>query len=279
MALATPPGTLNPPPVPPVAPLEPNPYADFGIDAQGNPLPSAAPPPTDPGAGLAEVQRQLAAANTKLATVDSMAEKFAVIDRLLAAVTGGQPPANEAKFKAVFEDLKAISPPGVRKALELLEKDPSALDRLAGGVQSLTTDRLVALNQRAHERVLSLAGKAGLKADTSENMNTMVFPFERAITEVINATPGLMERFTSGNLDVVDEVFKQLYAPHLSQRVKEKQRRLEPNAFPKATPRGAAPQGNEPPPKPNIHTPAGKAAFHKSAVSSWMSKIAQGNEE
>lgn len=267
-------------PAPVVVSPEPNPYAEWGLDSQGNRIPPTAPPPIDPAAAQAEMGRQLAEANARLAKVDGLEQKFAVIDRLLKAVQGDVPTGGSTN-PDVWNDLKKIAPPKVREIFELLEKDPQAIDRLTGSVRALQVNNLVSLNERAHQRMIDVARKAGMKGEKDEDMSTMVFPFERAVTEVINATPSLQQRFLSGNLDVVDEVFRQLYAPHLSQRIKEKKLRGEPSNFPKATPRGgAAPSTSSgDTAKPNIHTPAGKASFHKGAVNRWFAKMSAASDE
>ena len=121
--------------------------------------------------------------------------------------------------------------------------------------------------------MMDLASKAGMKADNADALNLMLLPFERAITELINSAPPLRERFMSGNVEVVDEVFKQLYAPHLQQRIREKKARTEPSPFPRATPRTSSAPQVSPDAKPDTSTPKGRAAFHKNAVASWFSKM------
>jgi hypothetical protein len=268
----------------PVVP-EHNPYAPYGLDASGNPLPAKPEPakPADATAEVAELKAQVAQLGEKLKVTESVTKQAALVDKVIKAISGEGDKTSPQDYRAIFEDLKKISPPGVRQALELLEKDPEALNRMTGSLTNLQVNQLVGVNMQAHQRVVDLAKKAGFKADNPTDMNKMVFPFERAITEVINANPKLKEAFVNGNVEVVDEVFNSLVSPHIAQRLREKKARQERSSTTKTPPFGKAqPQATEqdkPDAKPNIRTPQGRAAFHKAAVNRFFDKAMSRDEE
>ena len=280
-------------PVAPVVPvpekppvLEHNPYAPYGLDAQGNPLTAkATETKVDPMAEkIAGLESTIASMGEQLKATDSMKKQMAVIDKVVKAVSGDSDAVGDPKqYKAIFDDLKRISPPGVRKLLEMLENDPEGVDRMTNSVQDLRMNQLVGINVQAHNRVLELASKAGFKAGNDADMNKMVFPFERAITEVINANPKLADAFKAGNVDVIDEVFNSLVSPHIAQRLREKQTRTQRANVTKTPPFGKAqPQAtsdSKSENKPDIRTPKGRAEFHKQASARFFDKIASRDEE
>jgi hypothetical protein len=264
---------------------EHNPYAPYGLDPQGNPL-TAKPveKPVDPAAAeIAGLKETVAKMGEQIKATESVTKQAAIVDKIIKAISGEGDQTDPKQYKAIFEDLKRISPPGVRKALEMLENDPQALDRLTGTVENVQIQQLVGVNQLAHQRVVELASKAGFKASTDADMNKMVFPFERAITEVINANPKLKEAFVNGNVEIIDEVFNSLVSPHIAQRLREKKSRQERSAVTKTPPFGKAqPQAtsdSKTENKPDIRTPKGRAEFHKAASARFFDKIASRDEE
>ena len=280
-------------PVAPVVPVpekppvpEHNPYAPYGLDAQGNPLTvkQVESKPDPMAEKIAGLESTIASMGEQLKATDSMKKQMAVIDKVVKAVSGDSDAVGDPKqYKAIFDDLKRISPPGVRKLLELLENDPEGVDRMTNSVQDLRMNQLVGINVQAHNRVLELASKAGFKAGNDADMNKMVFPFERAITEVINANPKLADAFKAGNVDVIDEVFNSLVSPHIAQRLREKQTRTQRANVTKTPPFGKAqPQAtsdSKSENKPDIRTPKGRAEFHKQASARFFDKIASRDEE
>ncbi len=273
-------------PVPekPVVP-EHNPYAPYGLDAQGNPLTAKPVEKPDPMAEkIAGLESTIASMGEQLKATDSMKKQMAVIDKVVKAVSGDTDAVGDPKqYKAIFDDLKRISPPGVRKLLEALEADPEAVDRMTNSVQDLWMNQLGGINVQAHNRVLELAQKAGFKAGNDADMNKMVFPFERAITEVINANPKLADAFKAGNVDVIDEVFNSLVSPHIAQRLREKQTRTQRANVTKTPPFGKAqPQATSDSKgenKPDIRTPKGRAEFHKAAVNRFFDRAMSKDDE
>jgi len=264
--------------VPPVVP-EHNPYAPYGLDTSGNPLPAPKVEAANPlDAKVAALETKIAGYESQIKGQTDVAKKMEIVDRVIKAFAPDDPSTKQ--YKEIFEDLKKVVPPGLRKAFELLEQNPDALDQLSGSLNALHVDRLVTLNTQAHDRVTELAKKAGFRGKDSAEMNKMVFPYERAITEVISANPQLKKAFVSGNIDVIDEVFNSLVAPHVAQRLREKQSRLKP-ATVRTPPFGkAAPgEGKDTPVKPDIRTPQGRAAFHKQAVGRFFDKASARDDE
>ncbi len=283
-----------PDPVIPVVPVpekppvpEHNPYAPYGLDAQGNPLtakPAVESKPDPMAEKIAGLESTIASMGEQLKATDSMKKQMAVIDKVVKAVSGDTDAVGDPKqYKAIFDDLKRISPPGVRKLLEALEADPEAVDRMTNSVQDLRMNQLVGINVQAHNRVIELAQKAGFKASNDADLNKMVFPFERAITEVINANPKLAEAFKGGNIEVIDEVFNSLVSPHIAQRLREKQSRTQRANVTKTPPFGKAqPQAtsdSQDKAKPDIRTPKGRAEFHKQAINRFFDKAMSRDDE
>lgn len=272
---------------PPAAPPEPvSPYAAYGVDAQGNIIiPKPAAPSTGPGVDpkVAALETKLATLETSLQNVTGMSETMKVIDKVIKSISGEGEKTDPAQYKSIFEDLKKISPPGVRKALEILERDPDALDRLAGQVGTLEGQALAGVNVTGHNHVLDLAKKAGItKGMNASEAAKAVYPFERAITEVINSNPKLRDAYVSGNVDVIDEVFNNLVGPYVAQRVREKQARSARSNVTVAPPGGkATPNATSDANKGqgrDLSTPKGRAAFHKAAVNRFFDKAAGDDE-
>lgn len=261
-----------------------SPYAAYGLDAEGNPIKKEEPAKPDQMATkVAQLEAKLATAEKALSGTTDLNKKMEVIDRVIKAIGGGGEETSKKEYMDIFNDLKRISPPGVRRALEILESNPNALEQLTGSITSLHTDRLVSLNTRAHERVVELAKKAGFRGKDSAEMNKMVYPYERAITEAINANPRLKDAFVSGNTDIVEEVFNDLVSPHVAQRLRDKQRRLGTVPLTKTPPFGkaasSATEESKGESKPNIHTPKGKADFHKQASARFFAKMESRRDE
>lgn len=268
-------------PAPPAA----SPYESYGLDAEGNPIKreeSKVKGPDPMEAKVAALEKKLEVAERALSGQADLNKKMEIVDRMVKAIGGNTEDMTKREYMDIFNDLKRISPPGVRKALEILEQNPDALNQLTGSISSLHADRLVSLNTKAHDRVLDLAKKAGFRGRDSAEMNKMVYPYERAITEAINANPKLKDAFVSGNVDIVDEIFNDLVSPHVAQRVRSKQARLEGPRVktpPYAKAGSSATDESRGEQRPNIRTPQGRAAFHKQAASRFFNKLAARDEE
>jgi hypothetical protein len=273
-----------------------NPWADYGLNPDGSPMtPDAKPDTQAKGEGgdakapdprdekIAALEKALGEANEKLKGLDAYADKFKVVDKLVKALAGDDDPSAKV-YARVWADLKAIAPPGVKKALDLLEQDPEALEKLTGSVNALHIGKLADLNVQAHNRVMDLAKKAfPTKGMTPAEIAELVFPFERAMTDIINQNQTLRERFVSGDMSVVEELFTRLTKPHVAARLREKQARSEPFAGPKAPPKGAggpgASQDTDKDKKPDLRTPKGRAEFHRQAVNRFFARMASRDEE
>jgi hypothetical protein len=268
-----------------------NPWAQFGLNPDGTPI---EPPATqegegqksapDPQAKIEALEKALREANEKLKGLETLQEKAKVIDKLVRAVAGDGEDVNAKVAQRVWQDLKAIAPPGVRKALEALEQDPEAMDKLTGSINALQIAKLADLNVTAHNRVVELAKKVfPTKGMTPAEINELVFPFERTMTDIINSNPQLRDRFIAGDMSVVEELFTRLTKPHLSARLREKQARSTPTVTPKAPPRGTggptAQTGEEAPKKPDLRTPKGRAEFHRQAINRFFQRMAAREEE
>jgi hypothetical protein len=259
----------------------PNPWAQYGLGADGKPLDKPADEKPDATAAeLADVKTKLAAAEAKLAKLpgdfDGLNKKLAVIDRLTKALGGDTVDPGDPKTKEVWDDLKSVAKqtaPGVHKLLEMLERDPHALDRVTQGVDALAGSRLEDLNLRAHERVMARAAKV-FKGYTQDEIEKAVLPYEETMTQWINKDAKLQRAYVTGDLRVVDSLFDELHKPHVAARTREKQARLAPTGLPKAPPKGGgagAGEGDEKP-KPRDFSPAGKRDFMKGAVGRWLDK-------
>ena len=274
-----------------------NPYAAYGLNPDGSPItvevelggdgkpkPEVKPDPRD--VKIAALEGKLTAAEQRLKGLpenfEGMTKRFEVIDKLVKALAGDKDP-NTKEYEKVWGDLKSIAPPGVRKALEILEQDPEALDRLTGSVSSLHMGKLADLNVRAHDNIVGLAKKAfPTKGLTPAEVNEMVFPFERAITDIINSNKSIRERFVSGDMSVVEELFNRMAKSHIQGRLKEKQARLAPSLGPKSPPKSGGPgagKDGDDKGKPDIRTPKGRAQFHKEAFARFAAKRASADEE
>ena len=268
-----------------------NPWAAYGLNPDGTPIVvEEKKPVTDDKTGdpnTAALQAKVAELEAKLAKLpesfEGMTKKMQLVDRLVAALKGDDAPAGDPKvMREVYGDLKRVakaSAPGLAKMLDLLEENPDWIDQVAGSQSALMANHLIGLNERAHERVLTLAKKAGFKAANTDEMSALIFPFEQTMTTMINANAELRKAFISGNIEVVDEIFTRLVKPHVAIRLREKQSRAGAPALPKAAPSGGAPGTGEDKPKRDLSTPAGKAAFHKQAVGRWLDKAAQQGAE
>lgn len=257
-----------------------NPWAEYGLNPDGTPL---AAKPTPRNAETASLEAKVAALEAQLAQLPegfaALSKKVALVDKLVGALKGEEPAAPEAgKFQEIWADLKKVAgsqAPGVQKLLTLLEADPQYLDRLESANAALMSQHIIGVNERAHNRVLELAKKAGFKAAAEGDLAEMVFPFEQSMTMMINANPELRRAFLSGEVTVVDDIFNRLIKPHVASRLQAKQAKAAAAFGPKAVPRGGsapAPVSEEQAPKPNLRTPKGRADFHKQAVARWLSK-------
>jgi len=277
--------------------VAPNPYAQYGLNPDGSPL-SEKPtgdvkpegekePVADPrDAKIAALEGKLTATEQRLKGLpenfEGMTKRFELVDKLVKALAGDEDP-NAKEYKKVWSDLKSIAPPGVRKALEILEQDEGALEKLTGSVSALHMGKLADLNVRAHDNIVGLAKKAfPTKGLTPAEVNEMVFPFERAITDIINSNKSIRERFVSGDMSVVEELFNRMAKSHIQGRLKEKQARLAPSLGPKSPPKSGGPgagKDGDDKGKPDIKTPKGRAEFHKQAFARFAAKRASADEE
>lgn len=264
----------------------PNPWAEYGLNADGTPL---AVKQTAPDAEKATLEAKVADLEAKLARLpegfEALSKKVSLVDRLVAALKGDDAQPERGNTKEIWSDLKKVaasSAPGVEKLLNLLEADPQYLDRLESANAALMAQHVIGVNEKAHARVLELAKKAGFKAGNEGDLTEMVFPFEQSMTMMINANPELRRAFLSGNVGVVDDIFNRLIKPHVAQRLREKTAKTNA-AFntPKAPPRGGsapASASEDAPKRPNLRTPQGRADFHKQAVARWLDKSSNSDE-
>lgn len=258
-----------------------NPWAQYGLDANGQPVEKPADKTPDPTAEIGELKSKLAAAEQALAKqkddFGGLTKKLEIVDKLKSALVGGDTDSTDPRTKEVWDDLKAVArktAPGVADLLDMLEKDPDALKNIKGGVDALAGSRIQQLNIDAHDRVLAKA-KSVFKGYTAEELEEAVYPYEQTMTGMINADPKLQRQFVSGNLKIVDEMFDRLHKPHVAARLREKAARLTPNpAAIKTPPKGGGTPsgGNDDTPKKRDFSPAGKQAFYKSAVNKWMNR-------
>jgi hypothetical protein len=267
------------------APVVENPYAQFGLNPDGTAIVPPAEPAPDPVATEnAALRSKIAGMESKLASLpadfEGMTKKFEVVDRLVKALAGDGENPTDKKYKEAWSEIKEIArvaAPQVYKNLDRWEKDPSYYDRLEGTANALAGARLADLNTSAHGEVVGLAKSIWRNASQSD-LNEIVMPFEQTMTAMINASPTLQKRFAGGDMSVVKEMFEKLVKPHVASRLKEKAARLSTNLGPKAPPKSGGPAGaavGADDAKPNIHTPAGKAAFHARAVNRFMDNSSQ----
>lgn len=269
-----------------------SPWAAFGLNDDGSPLVKPVDPkPADAPAGVtpeafAAMSTKLEAAEKRIASIDGLEKKAAVVDRLIKAISGDSDASVADKgYRDVMKDLEDVARstnPGFYKALMALKNNPDLIDQMGGSMDTLHKERVSGLNTQAHTRVIEAAKLAFGKNIPSAELTKMAYPYEAAITQMINANPELQKQFLSGNVTVVDDLFKEMVKPFVSQRLAEKQRRMAPSAAPKAPPRGAAEPGatggaNEPT-KLNLRDPKQRAAFHKEAAGRFFSR-ARGDEE
>jgi hypothetical protein len=263
--------------------VEANPYAQFGLNPDGTPLVKPEIKVDPIAAENATLKGQVAGLEAKLSKIATDFEgnnkKFEVVDRLVKALAGDGADPSAVKYKEAWSEIKEIAKhaaPQVWKNLDRWEKDPSYYDRLEGTANALAGARLSDLNTSAHGEVVGLA-KSIWRNASSADLNEIVMPFEQTMTAMINASPDLQRRFAGGDMQVVREMFERLVKPHVASRLKEKAARLSSNLGPRTPPRGgaAASAAVETATKPDIHTPAGKAAFHKAAVSRFMDRSSQ----
>ena len=290
--MATPPSTVVGQPTPQEQAMAgagqaANPWAEYGLNPDGTPLAAKPAPQQDPE--KASLEAKVAALEAQLARLpegfEALSKKVALVDKLVGALKGEDQVNPEAgKFQEIWSDLKKVAgsqAPGVQKLLTLLEADPNYLERLESANAALMSQHVIGVNERAHNRVIELAKKAGFKESQGGDLAEMVFPFEQSMTMMINANPELRRAFLSGDVTVVDDIFNRLIRPHVASRLAAKKAKTDA-AFntPKATPKGGATpsaQGDEQPAKPNLRTPKGRADFHKQAVARWLGK-SQGDE-
>ena len=261
----------------------PNPWAAYGLDADGKPKPApeGAPPAPDVAAELTAVKTKLAAAEAALVKhgddFKGVTKQLEVVERLKKAFIGEADPT-DPKTLEVWADLMEVAKraaPGVYRNLKKLE-DPAWFDKMSGGIDALAGSRLEDLNNQAHARILAKA-KTLFKGYTAEELNDAVLPYEEAMTAMINRDPAVQRQYVSGNLKVVDDMFDRLHKPHAQARIREKQARLAPTGLPKAPPKGGGAAGagagdGDGRPSGKDFTPAGKQAFYKDRVGKWLDK-------
>src|SRR5262249_5977141 len=142
-------GTQQQQQTPPPQPPKESEYKAYGLDEQGNKIVEKEPERKGPDpmeAKVAALERKLETAERALSGQTDLNRKMEVIDRMIKAISGDPEGASKKEYMDIFNDLKRISPPGVRQALEILESNPAALAQLTGSINSLHADRLVSLN-------------------------------------------------------------------------------------------------------------------------------------
>lgn len=272
----------------------PNPWAEFGLNPDGSPLEEAQPKPDGDKSGVeaenAALKSKVADLESKLSRIpddfEGVTKKLGLLDKLVNTLRGDADESGDGeKLQAIYKDLKTVAKrgnPGLAKLLDLLETDPDVIDKLGKGVGVLTATHLTALNERAHDMVMGLAKKQGMKAENDAELAKMVLPFEQSITLMINADPELKRAFVSGDLRVVEQAFNGLFKPHLQQRLREKAARSNASGGPKAPPKGGAAPGSGGdgrPVKPDLSNPRARADFVKGAIGRWLDKSANKSEE
>jgi hypothetical protein len=265
-----------------------NPWAEYGLNPDGTQIVVKEEAKSEPGTENAELKAQVAALEAKLQKLpegfEGLTEKMKMVDRLVGALQGDSGDPNSKRFNEIYQDLKQVAKvgnPGLAQLLNLLEDDPQWLSKVQHSQGALMANHVVGLNERAHNRVIELARKAGFKGGDETELNEMVFPFEQSMTMMINANPELRQAFLSGNVGVVDQIFNRLIKPHVGQRLREKQARTGVS-LPKAPPKGgssAGSSGEESKPTRNLATPKGRADFHKQAVGRWLDKISSKSDD
>lgn len=266
-----------------------NPWAEYGLMPDGTPIPEKKPDGPVPPDG-ATLEAKVARLEAQLARLpegfEALSKKVQLVDKLVGALRGDDAqPAGGQQVAEVWKDLKSVAKaqaPGVERLLSMLEQDPQYLDKLQAANQAMVAQHVIGVNEKAHNRVLELAKKAGFKGASEGDLAEMVYPFEQSMTVMINANAELRQAYLSGNVAVVDDIFNRLIKPHVSQRLREKTSRI--NAIrqtPISAPRGGGQTGatgEDTAKRPNIGTPQGRATFHKNAVDRWLGKQA-GSEE
>lgn len=264
-----------------------NPWAEYGLKPDGTPLETK--DVVSPESEKATLEAKVAKLEAQLAKLpegfEALSKKVGLVDKLVNALRGddAQPQSNQ-EVEAVWNDLKRVAKtqaPGVEKLLTLLEADPQYLERLQAANQAMVAQHVIGVNEKAHQRVLELAKKAGFKGSSEGDLSEMVFPFEQSMTVMINANPELRQAYLSGNVAVVDDIFNRLIKPHVSQRLREKTARINSvTKTPISTPRGGGAAGTteDPKPKLDLRSPKGKAEFHRRAVDKWLGNRAAADE-
>lgn len=271
---------------------EANPFEQFGLNADGTPLKKADPPADDKSKAPdvpPAVAAKLAGFETQLAALSKanagLAEKGALLDKLAQVLSGDKGAEADPKAKQLWGELRDVmktGSPAFFKLMQKIEADPDYLEKIQAGQDALAGQTSSTLNNAAHAGVMG-AAKAVFRSATTEELNEIVLPFEKTISDIINANKDLKARFLSGDADVAVQIFNRLVKPHQSMRVRAKQ--TKENPFPKATPRGGAGAGGNTPddeksdkalvksrddkgkPLFDIKTPQGKKAFHRAAIS------------
>ncbi len=266
-----------------------NPWAEYGLMPDGTPIPEqkkegpVVPDASTLEAKVAKLEAQLARLPEGF---EALSKKVALVDKLVGALRGDDAqPAGGQQVAEVWKDLKSVAKaqaPGVERLLSMLEQDPQYLDKLQAANQAMVAQHVIGVNEKAHQRVLDLAKKAGFRGASDGDLAEMVFPFEQSMTVMINANPELRQAYLSGNVAVVDDIFNRLIKPHVSQRLREKTSRINAvTKTPISTPRGggqAGATGEDQVKRPDLRSPQGRATFHKNAVDRWLGKAAASEE-
>lgn len=263
-----------------------NPWASYGLNPDGTAIvhPKQDAPAADPrDAKITALEGDLRKAQEQLSKIpgdfEGMSKKMAVVDKLVAALGGGELDPKTAEYKRIWSDLKEVSKvaaPGFYKQMLKAESDPdgSGDSKAEKVANALAQARLSDLNTRAHETVIDLA-KGVFRGLNAEELAEAVYPFEATMTEMINANPQLAQRFVNGDMGLVKEMFQRLAKPHLAGRLRQKQATLREPTTPRAMPRGAQGpsqgEGGEKP-KADLKTRQGREAFHKAAIGRFMDR-------
>lgn len=258
----------------------PNPWAEYGLNADGTAIVKEPVKAADPvAAENAALKAKVGELEGKLSKItdDSagLAKKLEVLDKIKTAVVGEDP--KSAKSKEIWTEFKAIvkdENPALYRQIVRMEQNPNYEDPAAATASALAQARLSDLNTNAHQTVVGLA-KGIFKGMSEGDLNEAVYPFEIAITDVINQNPQLAQRFVNGDMGVVRELFQRLVKPHVADRLRRKASVVRDSGLPKAPPKGAASAGageGETKQRPDLRTRQGKQDFHKAAVGRFFDK-------
>src|SRR5882724_247219 len=165
-----------------------NPWAEYGLMPDGTAIPERKDGPVVPD--TATLEQKVAKLEAQLARLpegfEALSKKVSLVDKLVGALRGEDAqPAGSQQTLEVWKDLKSVAKaqaPGVERLLSLLEQDPQYLDKLQSANQAMVAQHVIGVNEKAHQRVLELAKKAGFRGSSDGDLSEMVYPFEQSMT-------------------------------------------------------------------------------------------------